>query len=87
MTKFQFISELLTYINLLLETDLTPCITSISQSCFDDIFENYEKYADDPKTPNTRDDLECYQHKVTNVLQKGCELYIEETPEDTCFSN
>ena len=83
MTKFQFISELLTYINLLLETDLTPCVTSISQSCLDDLFENYEQSYDEQQTPNNRRDLKHYHYIIDNLLQKGVALYEEEKPKNT----
>lgn len=83
MTKFQFISELLGYINLLMETDLSTCITSETKVMIDDIFERYEEFSENTTEPNTRGDLQHHHYLIDNLLQKGFALYNEEMPKYT----
>jgi len=79
MTKFQFILELLGTINLLLETEITSCTVHQARICLDSIFETFEELGDTPVSePNTRGDLEHYSHIISNIYDKGFELWKEE---------
>jgi len=83
MTKLQFISELLGYIKLLTQTDLTPCVANIAFTGIAETFEEYEEKYGETQTSSNRDDLKNYRMIVQSLLQNGTKIYEEEKSKDT----
>jgi len=88
MTKFQFISELLGTINLLLEADVNCCSAYQARILLDSVFYKFEEIADQQTSEqNTRDDLELYSYIIENLYDKGYNLYLEEKAKPATTEN
>ena len=78
MTKLQFISELLSAINLLLEADVNSCTAHQARICLNSIFDKFEEVGDSECESNTSGEFEFYAYLIHCLHQGGYNLWLEE---------
>ena len=83
MTKFEFMTDLLGNINLLLEAGLNPCTVHATQELTNAAFDAYAELHDEPATHFiNRGDLELINQTIANINEKVFELWqVENTDE------
>jgi len=83
MTKLQFISELLSAINLLIEADVNSCTAHQARICLNSIFDKFEEVQDPECKSNTSGEFEFYGYLIHCLHQGGYNLWLEEQEKNT----
>jgi len=82
MTKFQFVSDVLSIINGLLEAGINGCHNHEARTQLDHLFDQFEEHEGTPTdVTHSPADLEMYAYIIDNVHQRGYDYWLErQTP-------